>query len=202
MKNLNQSRLTPEYIQSVLPKVGNGQNLSHWSHTLPSDKLRQAAVLIPLLQNYSSQPRLLLTERAAHLKNHAGEISFPGGAYESDDVELLTTAMRETYEETGISPEFIQPLGVLGDLDTVSGFRLRAYIGWVRTGYELKAQTSEVASLINTDASYALTTSHYHWQTRITKAGKFELPEIQLETHRVWGVTGILLWELSQKLCN
>lgn len=196
-------QIRPETIRKSLLGVGATTALPRWSHTIAPSEPRPAAVLIPLLHSPTG-PQLLLTERAAHLNTHAGEVSFPGGAYEADDADLLTTAIRETGEETGIEPSFIEPLGVLGELDTISGYRLRAYVGWVRPGFQLQADTDEVASLIRADAAYALDTGNFTWETRTTSAGTFNLPEItlscQLTAHRVWGVTGVLLWQLSKQL--
>lgn len=195
--------INPDYLhQRLLPLDSPDSDIPVWSHTLVSPNPRRAAVLIPLLAPSTTLPdcRLLLTRRAEHLKVHPGEISFPGGAMELDDNNLLATALRETAEETGIQAQFVQPLGMLGELDTISGYRLRAYVGWVRDGYQLKREQAEVAELILTDFDQVMKTDNFHWQQRTTSAGTFNLPEIELNGHRVWGVTGVILWRLIERL--
>lgn len=195
--------INPDYLnQQLLSLDSPDSDIPVWSHTLVSPNPRRAAVLIPLLAPTPENPdcRLLLTRRAEHLKVHPGEISFPGGAMEPEDNGLLATALRETAEETGIQAHYVQPLGMLGELDTISGYRLRAYVGWVREGYQLQAEQAEVAELILTDFEPVMSADSFNWQQRSTSAGTFNLPEIQLNGHRVWGVTGVILWRLIERL--
>ncbi len=197
--------LGPDYLgRRLLPLDTDATNIPSWSHSPPAARPRQAAVLIPLLAPAApaAAAGLLLTRRAEHLKQHPGEISFPGGTQEPDDHNLLATAIRETAEETGILPEYVQPVGILGELDTISGYRLRAYVGWVRPGFTLVRERSEVAELITVDSAQAINTGNFSWQRRTTAAGTFKLPEINLHGHRVWGVTGVILWRLAERLMN
>jgi len=196
-------RIEPDYLlRRLLPLNSLADDIPFWSHTLPDTNPRLAAVLIPLLApvNQFASAKLLLTRRAEHLKIHPGEISFPGGAAETEDKSLLATAIRETTEETGISAEFIDPMGIVGELDTVSGYRLRAYVGWVRPGFQLQADRSEVAELVLADSLLAMDKANFNWHVRTTSAGTFNLPEINLNGHRVWGVTGVILWQLVKCL--
>lgn len=193
----------PDWLHPrLLPLDSPADNIPLWSHTLAVDSPRRAAVLIPVLAPAAGNDgcRLLLTRRAEHLKVHPGEISFPGGAVEAGDESLLDTALRETGEETGISANLIEPLGIVGELDTVSGYRLRAYVGWVHPGFQMVREEAEVAELILADFSHAIDAANFQWRQRITSAGAFQLPEIQLNGHRVWGVTGVILWRLAERL--
>ncbi len=195
--------IEPYYLhQKLLPLDSRAADIPRWSHSVTADSPRQAAVMIPLLAPADAQEKvnLLLTRRAEHLKSHPGEMSFPGGALEPGDTSLLAAAIRETTEETGIQSEFIEPMGIVGELDTISGYRLRAYVGWVRPGFSLIADQSEVAELVLADSKQAMDASNFSWQTRTTSAGTFSLPEINLNGHRVWGVTGVILWRLVQQL--
>lgn len=197
--------LYPElFRQLLLPIDSQPQTIPHWSHTATIDAPRRAAILIPLLAptQVDGSVKMLLTRRAEHLKQHPGEISFPGGAAELSDADLLHTAIRETHEETGIDKLFVEPLGVLGDLDTISGYRLRAYVGWVKPGHRLVADASEVAELVSANLVEAINPNNYKWQQRMTSAGQFNLPEINLNGHRVWGVTGVILWRLTERLSS
>ena len=84
--------------------------------------LRQAAVLIPVVRR--PQPGLLLTQRSVHLRKHAGQVAFPGGAVDSTDASLIAAALREAEEEVAIPPEAVDVIGVLPPVDSVTGFQV------------------------------------------------------------------------------
>lgn len=81
---------------------------------------RQAAVLIPVVRR--AQPGLLLTQRSVHLRKHAGQVAFPGGAVDSSDASLIAAALREAQEEVAIPPSCVEVIGVLPPVDSVTGF--------------------------------------------------------------------------------
>ncbi len=124
-------------------------------------------------------------------------MSFPGGVLEPGDSSMLDTAMRETTEETGVHGSHIQPLGKLGDMLTISGYRLHVYIGWLHAGFKLQPDPDEVEAVYAADVETALDARHYHWQPRETPAGSVQMPEMVLEQQRVWGITAVIIWHLS-----
>ena len=98
--------------------------------------IRPAAVLIPVVDH--PQPTVLLTQRAAHLNDHAGQISFPGGKIDATDASPLDTALREAEEEIGLSREFVDPIGYLDLYGTSFGFRILPTVARVRPGFKLR----------------------------------------------------------------
>ena len=90
---------------------------------------RTAAVLVGVVQSQS--PEILLTKRSEQLKQHAGQISFPGGAVGEPGESGVVTALREAHEEIGLHPEAVQPIGFLDRVDTVSDFRVLPVVGLV-----------------------------------------------------------------------
>ncbi len=96
--------------------------------------VRPAAVLIPVVDH--PQPTVLLTQRSAHLNEHAGQISFPGGKIDVTDASPLDTALREAYEEVGLKREFIEPIGYLDLYGTGFGFRILPTVAKVRPGFD------------------------------------------------------------------
>lgn len=90
-----------------------------------------ASVLIPLV-NFNGVYNLLMTKRTGHLKNHSGEISFPGGSKDPDDVDLLATALRELKEEVGIDEVNVRVLGSLQNEFSVSYFTVKPFVGYIR----------------------------------------------------------------------
>jgi 8-oxo-dGTP pyrophosphatase MutT (NUDIX family) len=141
---------------------------------------------------------MLLTRRARHLRRHAGQMSFPGGVAEPGDDSLQATAMRETTEETGIHGDFIQPLGKLGDMMTISGYRLHIFLGWLQPGFAVVPDPNEVETVYAADVEIAMDAAQYQWHLRETPAGHLRMPEMTLEQQRVWGITAVIIWHLSR----
>ena len=104
-----------------------------------------AAVLLPVVER--KEPTVLFTERNANLKRHAGQVSFPGGRVEPDDVSLVQTALRETHEETGIESSFITVAGFLDAYETGTGYAVLPVVGLLSEGFALVPNTSEVANI-------------------------------------------------------
>src|SRR5215469_3962268 len=93
-----------------------------------------AAVLVPLVEREEGLT-VLLTQRASQLKNHAGQISFPGGRIEPDDASEGAAALREAHEEIGLEPHFVSVVGYLSDHILLSGFRVTPVVSFVRPGF-------------------------------------------------------------------
>ena len=100
--------------------------------------IRPAAVLIPVVDH--PQPTVLLTQRSAHLNDHAGQISFPGGKIDATDASPLDTALREAEEEIGLDREFVDPIGYLDLYGTSFGFRILPTVARVQAGLQAAHQ--------------------------------------------------------------
>ncbi|NMH58458.1 CoA pyrophosphatase [Alteromonas ponticola] len=157
---------------------------------------RPAAVLIPLV-DYASELRVLLTERAHHLRHHAGQIAFPGGGAEAEDSFPVGTALREAEEEIGLSPERVQIIGALPDYRTISGYTIKPVIGLVKPESKLTLDKNEVASAFEAPLSYLMDRenhlthhTHRHGQT-------FPIYFIPWKQYMIWGATAALLRNLS-----
>ena len=105
-----------------------------------------AAVLVPIV-NRPDGLTLLLTLRSTGLPEHAGQISFPGGRVEAEDVSLAHAALREATEEVGLSAERVSILGELAPYETVTGYRVTPMVGWVEPPFDLKPDPVEVADV-------------------------------------------------------
>lgn len=110
----------------------------------PGRPFRAASVLIPLACD-RDQWNLLYTRRTEHVQNHKGQVSFPGGSAESEDVNREATALRETCEEVGISEKDIEVLGCLWEMPTISGFLITPVIGRIPWPVELRLAPEEVS---------------------------------------------------------
>jgi 8-oxo-dGTP pyrophosphatase MutT (NUDIX family) len=153
-----------------------------------------AAVLLPLYRK-EGEPSILLTERTHHVEHHKGQISFPGGASDGGDTDLETTALRETFEEVGITPEDVEIIGVLDDLITISDFHVTPYVGLLRgpSPYPFVPHQQEVASLIEVPLRHLLANDSMELELRELRGQPVLVPAYVYGQHRIWGATARIL---------
>ena len=160
---------------------------------------REAAVLVPFVRRGDALS-LLFTQRATNLRQHAGQISFPGGAVDATDTGIVATALRETQEETGIGVDAVEPFGFLDRLDTVSGFSVTPVAGFVRGDYHLRLQRGEVDDAFEVPlgvilAPRALRCERIHWRGRDR-----DIYALDWQGRRIWGATAAMLKNLIDRL--
>ncbi len=114
----------------------------------PPSNLVSAAVLAPLFFKEGEEAQLLFTQRTLTLKDHRGQISFPGGVRGPEDPDLLATALRETREEIGLDPRVVELLGALEPVATLTGYRITPFLGLIPHPYEFHPNPQEVARLL------------------------------------------------------
>ena len=163
------------------------------------DEFRPAAVLIPLFWK-QGEVHLLLTKRSEKLKHHAGQISFPGGGFEESDETIRQAAIRETEEETGITDEFINVVGYLDDVETISGFYVTPFVAILKEGFVVKANPEEVAEVFSVPLSYFQDEDNCECKSAIYKGKEVEYYVYPHEKHVIWGVTAEIIVKLAQKL--
>ena len=118
-----------------------------------TENLIEAAVLVPIVERNDGL-KVILTKRSNNLKQHPGQISFPGGKSEKTDKSLVATALRETKEEIGINDKNVEILGQLSQHVTITGFKITPFIGRIRMGFSTEIQTSEVSEIFEVPLSY------------------------------------------------
>jgi 8-oxo-dGTP pyrophosphatase MutT (NUDIX family) len=160
---------------------------------------RAAAVLVPIIEHEHS-PSLLMTTRAGHLRQHAGQISFPGGGIEASDDDVLGAALRETEEEIGIDSSFIQPLGFLPDQVVLTGFRITPVVALVRSGYRLRVDSKEVAEVFEIPLEYLSHAENYRSTRRVLQGVEMTLNDLHFEGRVIWGATAGMLQMLRTVL--
>ena len=104
---------------------------------------------------------VLLTQRADHLNDHAGQVSFPGGRHEPFDADATATALREAQEEVGLDPSRVEILGALPDYLTGTGFRVTPVIGLVHPPFTLKADALEVAEVFEVPLAFLMNPANH-----------------------------------------
>jgi 8-oxo-dGTP pyrophosphatase MutT (NUDIX family) len=164
--------------------------------SMDGDESIRASVLIPVFHD-GKESHVLLTKRAETVKYHKGEISFPGGMYEEDDGDALTTAMRESREEIGVRPEDIDIIGRLDDMHTFTGFVVTPYVGRIPFPYDFTLNPDEVSYLIYLPLSHLLA-SEQTTESVDFKGGITQAPAIYYGSERIWGATCRMLLQLRR----
>ena len=160
---------------------------------------RAAAVLVPIIDR-AQAPSLLMTTLAGHLRQHAGQISFPGGGIEAGDDDVLGAALRETQEEIGIEPSYVQPLGFLPDQIVLTGFRITPVVALVRPGYSLRVDSKEVAEVFEMPLEYLSHEENFRSTRRVLRGVEVTLKDVHFEGRVVWGATAGMLQMLHAAL--
>jgi 8-oxo-dGTP pyrophosphatase MutT (NUDIX family) len=167
----------------------------------PVTELKAAAVLIPLI----ARPKgvtVLLTERAADLPHHAGQISFPGGQREGRDQTPSDTALREAYEEVGLHPAEVKVIGYMPDYVTGTGFQITPVVGWVTQRLNLKLAQQEVSSVFEAPLTFFMESANRLNYLRTIAGVQRRYFAYEYQSYRVWGATAGMLVNLCQKLQN
>ena len=166
------------------------EKIKLYSGTPPVDELRQAAVLIAVTE--SENPELIYTIRSNKVGSHGGEVSFPGGMFETEDKNLQDTALRESHEETGLDRSKVN---ILGSIDTVvSRFNISVtpYVGIVPSDIELNDNSDEIEACFRVPLSFLLEDKR-HRNDEINRNGDiFFMPAYSYDSYIIWGLTAMI----------
>jgi 8-oxo-dGTP pyrophosphatase MutT (NUDIX family) len=172
--------------------------LSHTDRKAPRET--EAAVLLPLY-GWPEEPGLVLTERRADLRRHAGEISFPGGRRDDTDADLLATALREAHEEIGLDPAVVEIGEALPSTATfVTGYRIHPFVGRIPhpRDLDLRPNPSEVETVLT--FSLELLREGYAMRRLVRRGVPFHTPAYEVEGHLIWGATARILADLLDRV--
>jgi 8-oxo-dGTP pyrophosphatase MutT (NUDIX family) len=161
--------------------------------------IRPAAVLIPVVDH--PQPTVLLTQRSAHLNDHAGQISFPGGKIDATDASPLDTALREAEEEIGLSREFVDPVGYLDLYGTSFGFRILPTVARVRPGFQLRINELEVDDAFEVPLAFLMNPANHQLHSKEFRGIERAYYAMPYEGRYIWGATAGILRVLYERIC-
>lgn len=157
-----------------------------------------ASVLVPLVQRDQGLT-VLLTQRTSHLRDHAGQISFPGGRAEVSDVDAIDTALRETEEEVGLARRHVEVIGALPLYRTVTNYDVTPIVALVRPPFDLAIDAHEVAEAFEVPLEFLMTPAHHHRHVFEFEGGRREFlsmpwprPDGQGD-YFIWGATAAML---------
>lgn len=154
--------------------------------------LRCAAVLVPLLVK-DDEWHVLVTQRTNEVEHHKGQISFPGGACDKEDADILATALRETYEEIGVPPQAVEVLGVLDDMWTSSRFAITPVVGVLPYPYPYRLSPGEVEAIVEVPLSFLHDASHLRTEKVDFEGKPVELLFWDYGSYTIWGATARIL---------
>ena len=172
---------------------------SHLAERVPPERARPAAVLVPLVERAEGLS-VLLTQRAAHLKNHAGQVSFPGGRVEEADESPLAAALRETEEEIGLSRKFVRVVGYLESHLIFTGFHVVPVVAFVAPGFTLQPDPTEVAEVFEVPLMEVLDAANHSTRTRDVSGGVLHIYNIEVGDRVIWGATAGMIMSLYRLL--
>lgn len=170
--------------------------------SIPADlvaTLTPAAVLVPVVLRPEGLS-VLLTQRSEALKNHAGQISFPGGRQDPGDPDLAFTALRETEEEIGLAPERVELVGPLATYATITRFVITPFLGLVQPDFSLRLQADEVVDAFEAPLDFLLDPVNHRRRELIYEGRPRSYYEIPWQGRHIWGATAAMLRNLSRHL--
>ena len=184
-----------ERLSKINTKLTSDNDLME-NEVVRTENLTEAAVLIPIVERNNGL-KVILTKRSNNLKQHPGQVSFPGGKSEKTDKSLVATALRETREEIGINNKNVEILGQLSKHVTITGFKITPFIGKIRTGFSTKIQTSEVSEIFEVPLSYLSNPKNFRVESVKWKGKKRFFYSIPYGPYYIWGATARILKNLA-----
>jgi 8-oxo-dGTP pyrophosphatase MutT (NUDIX family) len=165
----------------------------------PETVHKPAAVLVPVVA-HPGAAGVLLTRRSSHLRDHSGQIAFPGGKMDRDDASPLETALREAEEEIGLRRADIRPLGYLSPYQSSSGYRILPLVALVPPGLALEPNPHEVDAVFEVPLAFLMDEANHQRHAREWKGALRHYYAMPYGEHYVWGVTAGILRNMFERL--
>ena len=183
---------------SIIPLSGDQGNDRMLEIVAREQPIRPAAVLIAVVDR--PEPTVLLTQRSAHLNDHAGQISFPGGKIDPTDASPLDAALREANEEVGLDREFIDPVGYLDLYGTAFGFRILPTVARVRPGFTLRVSAAEVDDVFEVPLAFLMNPANHQIHSKEFRGIERLYYAMPYEERYIWGATAGILRVLYERI--
>jgi 8-oxo-dGTP pyrophosphatase MutT (NUDIX family) len=181
--------------------VSSGELATIREADVAAETLIHAAVLVPIVLRRTGLT-VLLTRRTEHLRDHAGQISFPGGRREATDKSATETALREAAEEVGLVPDQIEVIGQLPEYRTGTGFLVTPVIGLVTPPLNLRLDDFEVAECFETPLDFILDPANHHRHQIEIHSEWHEYWALPWQGYYIWGATAGMLVSLYRALLD
>jgi 8-oxo-dGTP pyrophosphatase MutT (NUDIX family) len=160
--------------------------------------IRPAAVLVPIIER--DEPNVLFTQRNAHLADHPGQISFPGGKIDASDESPAAAALREAEEEIALCRRFVEPIGYLDIHMTPFGYRIVPVLARVRPGFALRLNRDEADDAFEVPLAFLMAPQNHRRESRDWNGFTLNLYAMQFGGRNIWGATAGILRNLYERL--
>jgi len=187
-------------VQRLRTPLEPGPDAGFLRYVHPAERvITPAAVLVPLI-NRPAGVTVMLTQRTAHLNDHAGQISFPGGRVEEGDADRIQTALREAEEETGLDRAAVDIIGSLPDYDIPSGFRVTPVVGWIEPPVAFDPDPFEVAEVFEVPLTHFLDPANHQRRSDEVQGRRRNYYVMPYQQRNIWGATAGMLHALYRAL--
>ncbi|MCO5065104.1 MAG: CoA pyrophosphatase [Rhizobiaceae bacterium] len=167
-------------------------------HEMRGIKLRDAAVLVPVV-DHPGEASVILTKRNEALRNHSGQVAFPGGRIDATDPDAEFAALRETDEEIGLHPDQIEIVGRMPDYVSGSGYRIAPVIGIVRPGFRLALNRDEVDTAFEVPLRFLMDPANHLRSSRDWNGVTWAFFDMPYGGQRIWGVTAGIIRSIYER---
>lgn len=181
-----------------LPDRGDHQFSPDLAIDFPVGEVKAAAVLVPIVAR--PIPTVLFTRRSSRLKNHSGQVAFPGGRIDETDKGALAAALRESEEEIGLDRAVVEPIGYLDLYQSTSGYRITPVVAIVTPPLNLVLNRDEVEETFEVPLDFLMELKNHKIERREWKGRERAYVAITFERHYIWGVTAGILRNLREKV--
>ena len=169
---------------------------------IPPQKLLKPAAVLILVINRPDVPTVLFTQRTAHLTDHAGQISFPGGRVEEADVDTQHAALRETSEETGVDVSRIELIGSIPRYTTGTGYLITPVVGWMEPPVAFAPDPTEVEECFEVPLDFLIAPQNHRLESAMYKGRMRQYYAIPYGQRYIWGATAGMLVTFTRVLAN
>ena len=183
---------------NIIPESGDAGTDRMLEIIAREQPVRPAAVLIPVVDH--PEPTVLLTQRSAHLNEHAGQIAFPGGKIDATDRSPRDAALREAEEEIGLDRSFVDPIGYLDLYGTAFGFRILPTVARVRPGFRLTINHSEVDDAFEVPLSFLMNPANHQVHSKEFRGMERSYYAMPFAERYIWGATAGILRVLYERI--
>ena len=187
-------------VADDVPQYGDHSLNPDLRDMIVREGLRDAAVLIGVVDRGNDEATVLLTQRTERLRSHSGQVAFPGGRVDATDASPEEAALRETFEEIGLLPGAIEVIGRMPDYVTGSGYRIVPVLGIIAAPFELTLNEHEVDAVFEVPLGFLMNAANHNRESRLWKEKQRFYYTMPYGERFIWGVTAGIIRVLYERL--